>query len=163
MNVQVSSLVVDNPEYVVGYGNERHITAARSLRDDPLGQMHDRHQISEAQYAAGRQWQREYEAAGAQVKSSGFLQEPVDGSGAAKQGVTDRQMRAHRSLAAYAVQLGPEGDRIVHWVLADKLSLLEVANRRHGTTSRATMVYVGRRWRECLDTLAVCMGLASAS
>lgn len=156
-----ATITVPNPaEYAERIVNPT-VTVDRALRDDPLGQMHDRHQVTEPQYQAGRRWQALYEAAGAQVKSSGFLQEPVDGSGAAKQGVTDRQMRAHRSLAAYAVQLGPHGNQIVHWVLADKLSLLEVANRRHGTISRATMVYVGRRWRECLDTLAVCMGLAS--
>lgn len=157
----VGLIEVDNPAEFAERVIHPKIWVSRSLRDDPLGQMHDRHQVSEAEYKAGRQWQREYEAAGARIKSSGFLQEPVDGGGSLKEGVTDRQMIAHRALSGYAAQLGPEGNRIVHWVLADKLTLREVANRRHYDTSRSTMMYVGRRWRECLGTLAVCMGYAS--
>lgn len=157
----IGKLVVDNPVEYAERVIHPMIPAERNLRDDALGQMHDRRQISEAQYAAGRRWQLDWEAAGARIKSSGDLQEPVDGGGFLAKGITDRQMKAHDRLKAYAAALGPDGHGIVTLVLADKLSLREVANRRHIIVSKATMTYVGHRFRECLDALAKCMGLAS--
>lgn len=156
------TLTVDNPYYGPTTPDEhRKVTAPRALRDDPLGQMHDRGQVDAAQYAAAREWQRQYEAAGAPMPSSGDLQEPVDAGGNHKPGITDRQINAGRSLARLGAKLGPRGNQIVHLVLADKMTLREVANRLYFSTERHTMIYLGARWRECLDTLAVETGFAA--
>lgn len=167
--------VVDNPEYVVGYHNERYIKATRTLREDPLGQMKARNQISEAQHKAGTQWQRDYETAGPRMKSSGHLQEPVDGGGFSAAPnperieqwllpkAMQRQVLARERLEFYRHLLGADGHSLVTLVLADKLSLREVANRRHLVANKATVTYVGHRFREALSRLAVSMGLASDS
>jgi predicted DNA-binding protein YlxM (UPF0122 family) len=155
---------VDNPYFGPTSPSEhKTIDAVRTLRDDPLGQMRERNQIGEAQYRAGRQWQADYEAAGPRIKSSGHLQEPVDGGGRLPVGITDRQIQARGRLETYRRLLGEYGTAILTMVLADKLSLREVANRRHVEVSKATLTYVGHRFREALSSLAVAMGLASAN
>lgn len=145
---------------------EPRIAAAVSLRDDPLGLLYHRGRddcrIGEAQYRAGRQWQATYEAAGVgRLRSPGDIREPVDGGGIVSDGITDRQMRAHKTLNAWHAELGREGRVILEAVLAEKRSLREVAQDRYGGATPPNVRYVGRRFRECLSTLATAMGLAS--
>ncbi len=145
---------------------EQRIKAVATLRDDPLGHMHrkgrDDTRVGSAQYHAGRRWQRIYEAAGiGRLRSPGDIREPVDGGGIAHSGATDRQMQAHKLLARYRGLLGAQGAIIVEDVLAEKRTLREVAQARYGGVESATIKYVGRRFRECLSTLAKDMGLSS--
>lgn len=142
------------------------ISATVTLRDDPLGHMHrkgrDDTRIGSAQYHAGRVWQRTYEAAGiGRIRSPGDIREPVDGGGIAHSGATDRQMQAHKRLAMWRALLGTQGALIIEDVLAEKRTLRQVAQARYGGTESATIKYVGRRFRECLSTLAKDMGLSS--
>src|SRR3972149_3352384 len=86
INAQVAPIPVDDP-----YGTEtgEKIVVFRSLRDDPIGAMHARNQVDQAQYAAARHWQRCYEAgeiSGAQAIDTtkeggvrGRLAEPLGG------------------------------------------------------------------------------------
>ena len=143
---------------------EPRVPGIMVLRDDPLGHMYHkgRHEIrlGRAQYMAGRKWQETYEAAGiGRVRSPSDIREHVDGGGIAHSGATDRQMRAHKLLKDYADTLGREGARLVEAVLADKCTLRQMAQRIHGQASAANIKYVGRRFRECLSTLAKEMGL----
>jgi len=158
-----ASIIVDNPLYQAGHpGSIRRIEVERSLRDDPLGQMHARNQIMEHQYAAGRLWQRAFENAGiGHIKAMDTTQEPVDGGGAFRDPLTDRRMRAYNDLKRWNGTLGKAGAQIINYVLCDKRSLREVGQLMHASTERATMVYVGKRFRECLDQLAAEMGLKS--
>ena len=143
---------------------EPTVFRSMSLRDDPLGHMYHRGReeirLGRAQYMAGRKWQETYEAAGiGRVRSPSDIREHVDGGGIAHSGATDRQMRAHKLLKDYADTLGREGARLVEAILADKCTLRQMAMRLHNEASAANIKYVGRRFRECLDTLAKEMGL----
>lgn len=162
MNVSVPTIVVDNPAYQAGHpGSIQRITVERALRDDPLGQMHARNQITEHQYAAGRKWQAAFETAGiGRIKAMDTTQEPVDGGGKFSDPMTDRRLRAFNDLRRWNASLGAAGVRIVALVLTERRSLREVAQGVYARTDGPTMVYVGRRFRECLDQLATEMGLA---
>lgn len=162
VNVAMPTIVVDNPAYQAGHpGSIQRITVERALRDDPLGQMHARNQITEHQYAAGRKWQAAFETAGiGRIKAMDTTQEPVDGGGRFSDPMTDRRLRAFNDLKRWNGALGKAGAQLVNHVLCDKRSLREVGQLVYASTSPATMKYVGRRFRECLDQLATEMGLA---
>src|ERR1043165_6761336 len=51
---------IDNPFYAPGSPRHvpRRIHAVRSLRDDPLARLHDRRQISDSEFRAGRDFQK---------------------------------------------------------------------------------------------------------
>lgn len=160
-------LVVDNPEYQPGNPDSiRYVAAPRQLRDDPLGQMHDRRQIEEHQYRAGRQFQDDWEVSGRSGRMTGMdtTQEPVDGGRApsSRLGVTDRGMAAAQRLRAYEAVLGTYGWKLAKLVLVDKRTLREATQVLHVDATRpAHLTFVGHRFRECLNTLAEMMGLAS--
>ena len=135
------------------------VQATRALRDDPLGQMHARRQIGEAQYRAGREWQRVHEQAGVgRLRSSGDIREPVDGGQIANDGITDMQLAAMKKLAAWERRLGTAGNRIVVAVLAHKRSIRDVADTSGLMPGKAATTFMGHRFRECLSTLAKAMG-----
>lgn len=138
------------------------VQATRALRDDPLGLMHARKQIGEAQYRAGREWQRTHEAAGVgRLRSSGDIREPTDGGQIASDGITDHQRAALIRLNTWARALGTAGNRLVQAVLADKRSIREIADTGGMMPGKAATTFTGHRFRECLSTLAKMMGFAS--
>ena len=133
----------------------------RALRQDPLGQMAARHQIGAVELEAGRRWQRDYEAAGPRLKSSGHLEEPVDGSRPPASGITDRQMRARERLEFYRALVGKNHYAVLEAVLADKLSIWGVVARlKPHDLSPAWRRFYGTLFRELLAQLAKVMGLA---
>lgn len=141
--------------------HEDRVRVERALRDDPLGQMHARRQISDAQYRAGREWQRYAEAAGTPLRSSGDLQEPVDGSPRHRAGVTDAQLRAIRRRELWRDMLGGKGFLLCDAVLEDKASIREASMLLWYEDNPPMVRYVGRRFRECLDALAADLGLTT--
>lgn len=159
--LETGTIVVENPvEYAERQVNPT-IVATRSLRQDPLGQMHHRRQISEAQYEAGRRWQRLYEAAGPRLKSPGDIAEPVDGSRPPRDGVTDWQIKAQDELKRYAALLGARQALLVHLVLADKLSLWTATARLFPhEVNQYRRKFTGLWFRDALTTLAKAMALA---
>lgn len=140
---------------------EPRITAQLALRDDPLGQMLARNQITPMRYQAGRTWQRYAEEAGTPLRSPGDIQEPVDGSRGYRVGVTDKQQRAAKQRVAWRKDLGIKGFMLLDAVLIDKRSLREAANQLYGGVSRSTIFYIGRRFNECLDAIAADAGLTT--
>lgn len=161
-----SAFRVPDVEHKAGMTTYREplVTQAMSLRDDPLGHMYHKGReeirLGRAQYMAGRKWQETYEAAGiGRVRSPSDIREHVDGGGIAHSGATDRQMQAHKALHHYALILGKQGAELVEAILADKRTLRQMAMRLHNEASAANIKYVGRRFRECLSTLAKEMGL----
>ena len=154
-NAEVGTVTVDDP-YEVG----AKIVAFRSLRDDTLAYMHQHKQIDDAQLRGGRDWQRDCELSevgGARAIDP--TKEAVDGGGFAYSGITDAQSRALASLARASRMLGMEGEAIVRDVLGSHLTVAQAAIKR-GLVSEREVHYLGRRLRECLDTLALVYGYA---
>lgn len=151
-----ATIDVPNPRYQAGHPEElQRVTVVRALRDDPLGRLHARKQIGEAQYRAGRKWQEAYEAAAiGHVGSINPANEPVDGSRQYRIPNIDRITAAARSLCQWDRVLGQEGAVIVRRVLADRTTMAGIV-RVHGFGDEE---YYGKRFRECLNTLAIEMG-----
>jgi hypothetical protein len=132
-----------------------------SIKDDPLGKMGARSQIDGAQLAAGRRWQADYERSEiGGIKANDTTREPVDGGGAYPDPISDQTMGAVRRLAEAREALGIEGESLVRDVLAGGLSIELVCARRNLTTERERK-YIGRRFREALETLAMLYGLTN--
>lgn len=172
--LHIGPIAVDNPAEYAERVVHPKITAARNLQGDPLAHMHDRKQITEAQYRAGRQWQREYELAGARLKSSGDLQEPVDGGGyritAPPEKLADwsippamrARLQASDKLSRYAAVLGLRGAILVRLVLADKMTIWAATARMFpGEVGPPRRRFTGQWLRDCLTVLAREMGLSS--
>lgn len=141
------------------YDQER-VTVARSIRGDPLGEMHAKRQISDAQYAAGRRYQATSEAMGIGVsRSPGDIKEPVDGGLGPTDGLTDRKLDAAKQMDAWRQLLGARGFELVQLVLIAGRSHPWIARQLYGGATQANRRYVGRLFRDCLDQLAADMGL----
>jgi hypothetical protein len=155
-NLHLGTITVDDP-----YGSAfDKIVVFRNLRDDPLAAMHDRHQVNDAQFFAGRHWQKCYELSelgGARAIDP--TKESVDG-GRMPEPLSDAKCRALGDLAKARQALGLEGGALVHDVLGRGMALVECADAR-GMSTRGETEYLGRRFRECLDTLAIAFGYAS--
>lgn len=153
INSVVSVAIVDDPYSLVG----EKLEVLRSVRDDPLAGMYSRRQIDSAQFVAGRQWQQHYEAAEIGAMQAIDPARPAVDGGRIPEPITDRQIRALRELALADKKLGSEGCALVRDVLGFRLSIHQVAEKRQATAQRE-IDYLGRRFRECLETLAALWG-----
>lgn len=144
---------VDDP-----YEDGGKIIVMRSKRDDPLGDLHARHMIDEAQYQAGRAFQRDFETAERGPRAIDPSKEAVDG-GLAPEPLTVAQMAAGRQLAIVYRKLGHDGSAIVHGVLVHHRTRKQIAASR-GLVGKKWEEYYGIRFRECLDCLALVYGFA---
>lgn len=168
MNVQIAVAdpmlvvdIVDSPaEYAERIVNPR-IKVVRTLRNDPVGQMFAKGQIDAAQKEAARLWQRDNEWAGPQVRSSGFLQEPVDGGGGKAHEIAQRQLDAHKRLIHYATILGPRQHELLVLVLDRGCSAWgATAALFPHDLGHERRKFVATWLREILSILARDMGLA---
>ena len=135
------------------------IVVFRNLRDDPLAAMHDANQVDQAQYMAGRHWQKCYELSelgGASAIDP--TKEAVDG-GRAPEPLSDATCKALSDLARARKALGLEGGALINDILGSHMTIVQAATAR-GLSSERERNYIGRRFRECLDTLAVEFGYA---
>jgi hypothetical protein len=148
-NAQVSAMEVDDP-FEVG----AKILAFRSLRDDPLGRLHDRHQIDEAQYHAGRAYQHDFETAERGPRAIDPSKEAVDG-GVMPEPLTEQQRKAALRLKAAAEELGVHGRKLIQDFLINGMTMEQIAQVRGLVPSQFTLKYYGARVRECLDGLAI--------
>jgi hypothetical protein len=155
-NMLVGTVTVDDP-----YGSAfDKIVVFRNLRDDPLAAMHDAGQIGQHQFIAGRHWQKCYELSemgGARAIDP--TKEAVDG-GRIPEPLSDAKCRALGDLAKARQALGLEGGAIIMDVLGRHMTIALCCDAR-GLTSERERNYLGRRFRECLDTLAIEFGYAS--
>lgn len=135
------------------------IIVMRSTRDDPLGDLHARHMIDEAQYHAGRAFQHDFETAETGARAIDFTREAVDG-GAMPEPLSEARRRAGLQLALVYRNLGADGSAIVHDVLVHNRTRKQVAEYR-GLVGKRWEEYFGTRFRECLDCLAKVYGFAS--
>ena len=153
-NALVAPIEIDDP---LEAGSR--LMVMRSVRNDPLASLHARSFIDEAQYIAGRAFQRDFEAAERGPCAIDPSKEAVDG-GMAPEPITEAQQRAARQLAVVYRLLGQNGSAIAVSVLIDGLSLDQVCAIR-GLTGERERRYIGRRLRECLDEMARFYGFAT--
>jgi hypothetical protein len=155
-NAEVVAVEVDDP---LALEPGEKIVALRSIRHDPLGRLHAHHQIDDAQYRGGRAFQNDWERAerGPQAIDPG--REHVDGA-QGREPITEGQRQAVLRLNRAERELGADGAAIVHDVLVQGLTMEQVGLKR-GLSSQRWSDYFSRRFRECLDRLAILYGFAS--
>jgi hypothetical protein len=109
--------VVDVPD-PYGQPGEK-IRVFRSTRDDILSEMLSRGEIDQAQFDAGRKYERYVEEAEiGNVQAMDQSKPKVDG-GRGYEGLSGKQIDAVRHLGEAARQLGPRGEMIVRAILVD--------------------------------------------
>jgi len=148
------SIEVENP-----LNRGQKILLFRKLRDDPLGRMQDHKEIDQAQYDAGRRWQSDYECYERGAQAIDPTKEAVDGGQIARSAISDAQAKALLDLTKAGRALGMFGESIVRDVLARGMLPGQVAVAR-GYPGGRGVNYFGRRFRECLNTLAEVYGYA---
>lgn len=152
-NADVGAIEVEDP-----YETGGKIVTLRNLREDPLGRLHDRRQIDEAQYLAGREFQADWERAEKGPQAIDPSKEAVDG-GCMPDPIDEGQTKALVRINGVLRQLGADGSAIVHDVLVHGLTMEKIANRRE-LAGQKWVEYFGKRFRECLDCMAEYYGLA---
>jgi hypothetical protein len=154
-NAEVAEVEVDNP-LAIDPGEK--IVAVRSVRSDPLGRLHAHRQIDEAQYRGGRAFQNDWERAERGPQAVDPTREYVDGT-RTREPVTESQRQAVLRLNRVERELGTDGAALVHDVLVLGLTMDQIGQRRAVRTQRWND-YFARRFRECLDRLALVYGFA---
>jgi hypothetical protein len=158
LNAEVAAVEVDDP---LALERGEKIVALRSIRNDPLGRLHSHRQIDEAQYQGGRAFQNDWEKAERGPQAIDPTREYVDG--VQKRGpITEGQRRAVLRLSRAERALGADGAALVHEVLVMGLSMEQVGQRRNLPSQRWND-YFSRRFRECLDRLALIYGVANVN
>ena len=155
-NAEVAAVEVDDP---LALEPGEKIVTLRSLRNDPLGRLHSHHQIDEAQYPGGRAFQDDWERAERGPQAVDPTREYVDG-GRPREPITERQRKAVLRLNRAERELGADGSALVHEVLVLGLTMEQVGQRRELRGQR-WIDYFARRFRECLDRLALIYGFAT--
>jgi hypothetical protein len=155
-NAQVVSVRIDDP-FALQPGEK--IAAIRSIRNDPLGRLHSHHQLDDTQYKAGRTFQNDWERAERGPQAIDPAREHVDGA-QGREPITEGQRQAVLRLNRAERELGADGAAIVHDVLVQGLTMEQVGQKR-GLQSQRWNDYFARRFRECLDRLALVYGLAT--
>lgn len=136
------------------------ISVVRSIRADPLGALKAQGVIDEVQFLAGQIWQWSYMRAeiGA-LKAIDPTLESVDGSHLSDP-LNQQVRKAVANLRKAKAALGSHGERLVIEILGKGRTLSQTADN-FGLPSRSGREYIGRRFRECLDCLAVVFGCAT--
>jgi hypothetical protein len=155
-NAQVAEVEIDDPLALVP---GEKIVALRSIRNDPLGRLHSHRQIDEAQYRGGRAFQDDWEKAERGPRAVDPTREYVDAS-PAREPITERQRKAVMRLSRAERELGADGAALVREVLILGMTMEQVGERRDLRGQR-WMDYFAKRFRECLDRLALIYGFAT--
>lgn len=144
---------VDDPYEAGG-----RIATMRSTRDDPLGDHLSRGHINEAQYMAGREFQRLFGIAERGPRAMQMV-EAVDGS-PARETLTDEQMWAGKRLTRCYVELGRDGSVLAHEMLIRNMTTRQIAAAR-GMIGNNWERYFAKRLFEALNTMAWVFGFAN--
>lgn len=137
------------------------VAVIRSIRSDPLGALKAQGVIDEAQFLAGKIWSWNYmqsEIGG--LRAIDPTREAVDG-GRLAEPLTERQKLASSQLRKAKLALGNDGDALVTDIIGKGLTIAKAADAR-GLFNEFGRKYIGRRFKECLDCLAVVFGCATA-
>jgi hypothetical protein len=130
----------------------------RSTRNDPLANLHARKSIDEAQYAGGRAFQQDFETAERGPKAIDPSQPYVDCS-RVERGISAAISKALDGLTKARDELGQNGGALMHDFLIEGLNVVEIGIKR-GMVSELELKYLGKRVRECLESLAIVYGYA---
>jgi hypothetical protein len=155
-NAEVASVEVDDP---LALEPGEKVVTLRSIRNDPLARLHSHHQIDEAQYQGGRAFQNDWERAERGPRAVDPTREFVDG-GQMPEPITEGQRKAVLRLNRAERELGADGSALVHDVLVKGITMEQIGRQR-GLLGQRWMDYFGRRFRECLDRLALVYGFAT--
>ncbi len=155
-NAEVAAVEVDDP---LGLDPGDKIVTLRSIRNDPLARLHTHRQIDEAQYQGGRAFQDDWEKAERGPQAVDPTREYVDG-GQCREPITERQRKAVLRLNRAEHELGADGSALVHEVLVLGMTMEQIGGRR-GVQGQRWIDYLARRFRECLDRLALIYGFAT--
>ncbi|MGY3450960.1 DUF6456 domain-containing protein [Bradyrhizobium sp. USDA 4353] len=156
LNADVIPVEIDDP---LALEPGEKIVALRSVRGDPLGRLHAHKQLDDAQFRAGRAFQHDWERAERGPQAIDPTREHVDGA-RGREPVTEGQRQAVLRLNRAERELGADGAAITHDVLVQGLTMEQVGHKR-GFASQRWNDYFARRFKECLDRLAVVYGFAS--
>ena len=133
------------------------MTVFVALKDDPVGRMHSRHQIDEAQYQAARAYQLAADQATLGSVRSVDLEKTKVSGGLAPEPLTDGRRRAMARLRVAEERLmrrhGSEGLGLTRAVLCDRQSVEQTARLR-GAKSDREVWFWSRLFRRCLNSLA---------
>ena len=155
-NAEVAEVEIDDP---LALEPGEKIVALRSIRNDPLGRLHSHRQLDDAQYQAGRAFQNDWERAERGPQAVDPTRDYVDGV-RAREPVTESQRMAVLRLHRAERELGADGAALVHDVLIKGMTMDQVGQRR-ALSSQRWYDYFSRRFRECLDRLALVYGFAT--
>ena len=137
---------------------KRSSPCARSATT-PLARLHTHRQIDEAQYQGGRAFQHDWEKAERGPQAVDPTREYVDG-GQKREPITEGQRKAVLRLNRTERELGADGSALVHEVLILGMTMEQIGQRR-GLRGQRWIDYFARRFRECLDRLALIYGFAT--
>jgi hypothetical protein len=158
------SVAEGEPEWVAP--PRARLSAAVRLKEDPLGRMHARHQLGQAQYLGGREYQQLHDATQVGLVRSVDLAKTKVSGGEHFDPLTDKRRNASRKLrfADEAVhdRHGTEGLTLVRDVLCERRSVEQSAKLR-GTDNEQNRRWFGILLRKCLAVLAVEFGFATSS
>src|SRR5947199_1751267 len=155
-NAEVLTVEVDSP---LALDPDDKIVVLRSSRNDPLGWLHSHHQIDEAQYQGGRAFQSDWEKAERGPRAVDPTREYVDG-GQSREPITEGQRKAVLRLNRAEREVGADGSELVEDVVVQGLAMEQIGQRR-GLCTKRWSDYFSRRFRECLDRLALLYGFAT--
>lgn len=155
-NAEVAGVEVDDP---LGLEPGEKIVTLRSIRNDPLARLHTHRQIDEAQYQGGRAFQSDWEKAERGPQAVDPTREYVDG-GQRREPITESQRKAVLRLNRAERELGADGSALVHEILVLGMTMEQIGLRR-GVRGQRWIDYLARRFRECLDRLALIYGFAT--
>jgi hypothetical protein len=141
-------------------------TVIVNLREDPIGRMHARRQVDEAQYSAARAYQRLYDCATfGNLSPADPSRIRVDG-GKAPDPISAARMAAATRLRSVEGTLkdwhGHAGLSLTRCVLTGGKSVEKSARDFGASSSRETRFW-GLLFRKCLDVLAKALGFASSA
>jgi hypothetical protein len=141
-------------------------TVIVNLREDPIGRMHARRQVDEAQYSAARAYQQLYDRATIGALSPADPSRiRVDG-GKAPDPISAARMAAATRLRSVEGTLkdwhGHAGLSLTRCVLTGGKSVEKTARDFGASSSRETRFW-GLLFRKCLDVLAKALGFASGT
>jgi hypothetical protein len=146
---------VDDP-YELG----AKISAIRSVREDPLADHLARGHIDEAQYLAGREFQRHFGIAERGPRAI-QITEAVDGS-PLHENLTDAALMASKWLSKCYAELGRDGSALIHDMLILNRTTRQIAAAR-GMVGSDWERYFARRLFLCLNTLALVFGFSNGA
>jgi hypothetical protein len=157
-NAEVAAVEVDDP---LGLEPGDKIVTLRSIRNDPLARMHAHRHIDEAQYQGGRAFQDDWERAERGPQAVDPSREYVD-CAQTREPITEGQRKAVLRLNRTERELGADGAALVHEVLILAMTMEQICQGR-ALRGQRWIDYFAKRFRECLDRLALIYGFATES